>query len=121
MKIKILDVAIIIIVLTITAGISFTVYGSRLSQVYAHIKSPGEELFYPLDTPRLIQVKGPLGITEMEIDGGYIRVLSSPCAEKVCVKSGKIQKGGEWIACLPNQVLITIEGRQEENIDAESY
>ncbi|MBN1799177.1 MAG: NusG domain II-containing protein [Spirochaetales bacterium] len=121
MKIKLFDIVILIIVAGATGFLTFFVYGAQYGEPYAHIKSQHEEYYYALTSPNLISVEGPLGRTVIEINEGAVSVRSSPCPEKTCVKSGKVSLPGEWIACLPNQVLITIEGRSEEDIDALSY
>jgi hypothetical protein len=33
---------------------------------------------------------------------------------------GKISKNGEFIACLPNQVIIVVEGGEESPVDGRS-
>jgi hypothetical protein len=76
---------------------------------------------FPLDGARRVSVPGPLGDTVVEIAEGSARVLSSPCAEKTCVKSGRISRPGQWIACLPNRVFVEIRGRSREQVDAFSY
>jgi hypothetical protein len=121
MKIKLLDVVILLLILGATGVITFSVYGGQQGEPYAHITSPHEELYYTLTDSRTISVKGPLGATIIEIAEGAVSVRSSPCPEKICVKSGRVSQPGQWIACLPNQVLITIEGRSEQEIDAFSY
>jgi len=121
MKLKIFDIVILVIILGTTGLITFSVYAGQYGDPYAHIKSQNEEYYYALSEPRIISVNGPLGITFIEIAEGALHVRSSPCPEKICVKSGQVSLPGEWIACLPNQVLITIEGRSQEDIDALSY
>jgi hypothetical protein len=63
-------------------------------------------------------VPGPLGDTVVVIENGSVRVVSSPCPEKICIKTGRISKPGQWIACLPNKVFISIRGRRSEQPDA---
>jgi len=64
----------------------------------------------PLDQPRRFALEGPLGQTELEIAGGAVRVLASPCPHQVCVAMGSIDRAGELLACVPNHLLIRIEG-----------
>lgn len=42
-------------------------------------------------------------------DGVY--VLESSCKDKVCIHQGKINRTGQSIVCLPNQVVIKLEGK----------
>jgi hypothetical protein len=121
MKLKLCDILIVLFVVGMSGGIAFVVYAGRHGEAYAHINSARDELFYAMGTPRVINVNGPLGTTVIRIADGALQVMDSPCPEKICVKSGKIHSPGEWIACLPNQVLITIEGREPQDVDARSY
>ena len=73
---------------------------------------------FPLDASTTLRVPGPIGETVVVIQDGSVRVVSSPCPEKVCIKTGRISRPGQWIACLPNRVFISIRGRRSEQPDA---
>lgn len=49
---------------------------------------------------------------------GEIFVEASKCADKVCLRSGKISKAGEGIICAPNRVSIEIDGKKVDLPDA---
>ena len=66
----------------------------------------------------VIQVQGPLGTTEVEISQGRARIVRSPCKLKVCIKSGYIQYADRLSACLPNKVVVRIEGESQRGLDA---
>lgn len=59
---------------------------------------------------RIIPVKGPLGVTHVEVDGARVRVLDSPCPDQVCVMFGWLDAVDDFSACLPNGVLVVVEG-----------
>lgn len=63
-------------------------------------------------------VKGPLGVTRVEVRGGRVRVLSSPCPRQACRRAGWIGEAGEMIVCLPNEVVIRLPGQRAGAIDA---
>lgn len=73
------------------SGENFIVYAS--GEVYGT---------YSLLTDRILTVNG----VEIHVEKGKVFVSDSPCKDKVCVKSGKINKGS--IACLPQKVVIVI-------------
>ena len=68
-------------------------------------------------------VAGELGETTFEIKDGRVRITDSPCPNKTCISQG-------WhnpLVCLPNKVMITVEGeagqgsgRGEVQLDAVS-
>jgi hypothetical protein len=70
----------------------------------------GEVLTLDLTAERRVVVDGQTGTTEIMIGDGCVRFLSSPCPHKLCVKRGRILRAGEWIACLPNGVVVKILG-----------
>ncbi len=82
------------------------------------IRTENKEYRYALSKDQILEIEGFDGHTEIEIKDGKVRVLSSSCKNKDCIKRGTIEKNGESIVCLPNKVVIMIEGSGEEEIDA---
>ncbi len=71
-----------------------------------------------LDSTGVYKVNGPLGVTVLEVRNGEVHITDSPCSQKLCVHMGAISKSGEAIVCLPNKVVITIEGGHAGGLDA---
>ena len=59
---------------------------------------------------RTINVKGKLGVSQLKVEDGKIRFISSPCDTKRCIHSGWIKQSGEIVACVPNTVSVRILG-----------
>lgn len=59
---------------------------------------------------RQLRIDGRLGDSVIEIRDGKAHFLSSPCTSKVCVHTGWLQQSGEFAACLPNGVSLTVAG-----------
>jgi len=76
------------------------------------VVSDGERILYTadLDTPRELEVAGPLGTTRLTVDERGVRVMDSPCPLKICMGMGPIRLSSELIACVPNRILVRIEG-----------
>jgi hypothetical protein len=72
----------------------------------------------PLDKDQKTHVKGPLGLTEIEVKNGRARIIRSPCKNKVCIKSGYIRYADRLAACIPNRVVIRIVGKSHRGVDA---
>ncbi|SHI73493.1 hypothetical protein SAMN02745176_01145 [Lutispora thermophila DSM 19022] len=51
-------------------------------------------------------------------EGAYVSDVI--CPDKICVKTGIINKVGESIVCLPNRVQIFIEGNEKPEVDSVS-
>ena len=64
-------------------------------------------------------VHGPLGETVIQVRGGRIRIAESPCPHKICVRSGWIDRAGRMIVCLPNRVVVRVQG--DAGVDAVSW
>ncbi|MBN1226721.1 MAG: NusG domain II-containing protein [Deltaproteobacteria bacterium] len=66
-------------------------------------------------SPQEITVKGTLGPAKIEIQEGRVRMISSTCPHKTCVKSGWISHQGQLICCVPNRILIRISGNENNS------
>ncbi len=60
-------------------------------------------------------IKGPLGETIIATENGKARVTESACPHHYCVRMGKISHRGEVIICVPNRVIVKIQGGREED------
>ncbi len=65
----------------------------------------------PLSRAQVYRVPGVLGISEIEVRAGQIRFTHSPCQGQQCVRSGWAKRGGEFIACVPNRVSVSVLGQ----------
>ena len=74
----------------------------------------------PLSTGEELSLPGPLGRTHVEISEGRVRVVESPCPNKLCIRMGWIERSGQAIVCLPNKVALTLGGEDREGVDAVS-
>ena len=48
------------------------------------------------------------------VEDGAVSVTEADCADKICVHEGKISRTGEVIACLPHELIITVQGAGED-------
>jgi hypothetical protein len=71
----------------------------------------GEETMrVPLSVDRRIEVDGAIGTSIIEISNDRARVVDSPGPRKICVRTGWLREAGESAICLPNEVVIRVEG-----------
>ncbi|GAB4168328.1 MAG: hypothetical protein Tsb0017_11540 [Geothermobacteraceae bacterium] len=71
----------------------------------------------PLDRDTVAEIDGPLGPTRVVIEQGQVRVTDSPCPLKVCVGMGAVHRAGDWLACVPNHLLVRVTGGGETERD----
>jgi hypothetical protein len=66
------------------------------------------------------EIVGPPGVTRLEVRGGRVRVLSSPCPRHSCRHGGWVGAAGEMLVCLPNEVVVRLPGTLPGAADAVS-
>ena len=59
------------------------------------------------------EVEGTLGNVKIIVENGRIKVSDENSVRHLCSKQGFISKTYESIICLPNEIVITIEGEEE--------
>lgn len=99
---------ILIIILIAAAGIFLTVRGLGPGQKGSRVvvNAAGVKYEYSAELAGTYTVPGELGLTTFEIKNGRVRITDSPCPNKTCISQG-------WhnpLVCLPNKVMITVEG-----------
>ena len=52
-------------------------------------------------------------------NGAYVKDVE--CPDKVCEKTGLVSRVGQSIVCLPNKVVVYIEGKAESEVDDISF
>jgi hypothetical protein len=87
------------------------------------VRSDAGDMIYSLQQNQIVTVPGPLGDTTIEISGGTVRFLDSPCRDKICITSGVLERAGQWAACLPNRVFVTVSvaAGDELEIDGSTF
>ncbi len=80
------------------------------------------ELFCTVD---LSDVSEPYSIkvgdgNVVRVEKGRIRMESADCPDRLCVNQGWSSSAAKPIVCLPNRVMIMVDGGSENKIDAVS-
>ena len=85
------------------------------STAYVRITINNQEFAkYPLDSNERININDTNFVI---ISDGYVWMEEANCKDKLCINQGKISLSGQTIICLPNKVMVTIVGKDNE-IDA---
>lgn len=115
------------IVILAVLFLGWNTFGARLSmnqQLTAVIKHDGQVL----KQINLSQLKNPEtltynyeGIKQVIVaERGQIRFSESDCPDKICVKTGWLNKPGDKSVCMPSKVVITIIG-ENKKVDSIAY
>lgn len=118
-KITKTDILIIVIVFCFTLVVSFAFF-NRDSGSYFEVVCPDGTYIYPLSQDEEYSFKGIMGESVVKVEDGSVFFVKSPCPNKNCISNGGISKNGEFNACLPNGISITVVNNREEVIDAVS-
>ena len=77
---------------------------------------------YPLSEDRTERIELPDGSYNiLVISDGYADVTEASCPDQICVKHNHIRYSKESIVCLPNKVVVTVEGGEENEIDGSTF
>ena len=89
----------------------------QVSGAQAVVTVDGTEIGrYPLSEEGHFALNG--GSNLLVIENGQAWVSEADCPDKVCMGMGRISRNGEFIACLPNRLIIVIEGGESSGVDA---
>ncbi|HIW36404.1 MAG TPA: NusG domain II-containing protein [Candidatus Treponema faecavium] len=115
------DIAFMLLAAALTGISAYAAAARTEGQARLVIQSPAGEWIYPLGTDRELDIDGALGVSHIVISGGDAFFTDSPCGNKLCVMSAPIRSNGTWIACLPNRIVIRVEGTESGGLDAQVY
>ncbi|MCR4779113.1 MAG: NusG domain II-containing protein [Lachnospiraceae bacterium] len=73
---------------------------------------------FPLNENREFPISYLNNLNLLVIEDGYAYIKEASCPDGLCVHQGKINKSGEIIVCLPNEVVITVEGPEDSGVDS---
>ena len=121
LKLKMLDYSAVLLSLAVFIIFSINIYSGVEKAASVRIEAGGKIYLYPLDRDRIIKVEGPAGITVVHIENNTVYIHDSPCPDKLCILAGKLDETGQWAACLPNRVFVSVEGKADEKIDDLNY
>lgn len=110
-------IAMVAITALLGALVGRTYYAAGADMVEIRVGN-ADVTIYPLHEDRIVEARGPRGATTVVIRGAKVFVAASPCRDGLCMKMGPIGEEGGIIACVPNEVTVTVRGRRSETFDA---
>jgi len=118
---KLLDYAALLTALFLTVFSFISALDRQSESLEILIQANDKEWIYPIDSTLDQKFSGPVGQTTIHIEDGKVSAVQSDCSEQICVQSGTIENAGQWIACMPNRIFVTVRGKKEEGLDGEAY
>lgn len=121
------DIILIAIILVITIG---CLLGMRIWQknntrgdALAVVTIDGEVYGeYPLSEDLTERIDLPDGsYNVLTVKDGYAQVTEASCPDQICVHHNHIKYSGETIVCLPNKLVVEVQGGEDNGIDGSTY
>lgn len=117
--IKPFDLVVILVVLACSFSVTwlFASNGTQYAVVYVNGAEYGR---YNLEETqsRTVEVTTEFGRNVVVIDNKNVWISDTTCKDKVEVNAGKINHSGQSLVCLPNRLVVTIEGRIQTDATA---
>ena len=109
------DLIIVAVLLAAVLGLFFLMRSRQArdtgSGAMAVVTVDGKEIGrYPLRKSGTFPLNG--GTNILVVENGEAWVSEADC---LCMGMGKISRNGEFIACLPNRLLVVVEGAAEQS------
>ena len=113
--IKKADIILFICLILIGGALSYLAFSGSSTGDLVVVKVNGEIYGkYSLTKDRIITVNRDGHMNKITIKGGKVQVSKSNCKNQVCVKQGFISSTHQSIVCIPNRVVVSIEGKDGE-------
>ncbi len=113
------DLILLVVLLAVAAlGFYFFYFRSRPQGGQVQITIDGTVYgTYSLGKEQEIQIPDASGATTnvLLIKDGMAKMIEANCPDKLCEYQNAISKSGESIICLPNKVVVTVTGKQEDD------
>ncbi|CEP91460.1 membrane associated protein [[Clostridium] sordellii] len=124
-KFKIVQIVIILLILIGSIGAYFFINNKKVENPVANIYKNGKLVksikLKDIKDDYEIKIGDDKHFNIIKVSKGGIKVVKSNCYDKVCMKTGEIHDSLLPIACLPNNLIIKIEGAKYDEFDTKSH
>ena len=101
---------ILIAVVALAVGSLYWAEYSKEQGARVIIQSEGDAQIYDMTEHATRSLRGPKGLSEVEIGSPGVRMRTSSCRLQRCVHRGWVHRRGDMIVCIPNRIIVTILG-----------
>ena len=113
------DIILVLVILLAVFALVLILYLTAERGSYAVVTYNGEEYArYHLTEDSVNEIKTDAGTNVIVIKDGKVFVSSATCPDGICVAHRAISSTSESIICLPNKLVVTIEG-ESKNADVD--
>lgn len=123
MKLKKMDIIVVILLLFLSIGMAFFVqkFKSNENGNYLKVELNGKEYgTYPLNKDKTFKIKIDKDeYNVVEIKNGKVKMREANCRDLLCTHMPSIEKVGETIVCLPHRLILEIISSDDKKDDQE--
>lgn len=109
------DLAVGLVILAATAILAVFPFSRSGQAMTVRVTVDGEELYAErlerLGEPLQITVEGAYPLT-LEVSRDGVQVAETQCPGEDCLHTGVISRAGERIVCLPNRMVVLLQGEE---------
>ena len=119
---KIIVACMMVISIVSMLAINIFMYADTAASVIIEVdgKPYAQYQIQNITSPEVIEIYTQYGYNKVEITTQYARILEADCADRLCISKGDIQKTNQMVICLPNRLVIRIEGNNTD-VDGVTY
>lgn len=99
---------VVVIAMTLFWNVLFSKKGN-VAKIY-HGETLIQEVDLSTGEEYQFSVEGYENIVFQVYADGSIAFIKSDCPDQVCIETGKIFRAGQSAICLPNQIMVVVEG-----------
>lgn len=107
------DLLVALVILILAAALAVPLFPRSEQALTVRVELDGELILScgldDLNEPMRFPVEGPYPLT-LELSREGVRVLETACPGEDCLHTGMIAQAGRQIICLPNRLIVTLEG-----------
>lgn len=108
------DMVVGLIILIAAAILAVLLFSRSEQALTAQVVLDGEVIFScrldVLEEPQFFPV-GEDNALVLEMSSAGVRVVETQCPGEDCMHTGTISRAGEQIVCLPNRVVVALQGK----------
>lgn len=72
---------------------------------------------YSIHEDEIVKIEADYGESILEIKDGKAKMLSAGCPDQICVNQSAIHYNHDMIVCMPNEIIVKVEGGQASDVD----
>ena len=107
------DLLVALVILALAAALAVFLFPRSEQALSVRVVQDGELILScrlsDLEEPMQFPVEGPYPLT-LELSREGVRVLETACPGEDCLHTGMISQAGRQIICLPNRLVVTLQG-----------